>query len=233
MLRPIGSLPPTVYWRRRLLLLAPVVLIAITAYVVVNSGGSSKKAAGSTGAGAAASSSHSAAAQSTGASPSAGASSPATSPSKSSSPPASPSTVKSSAKTTVTAAPVACLPSSLSVTAATGAPSYAVGATPTLYLQVTNVGKSPCIENLSDREIEMRVYNGASRVWGSHDCQIAPDTPAVTLAVNQPVRRSVVWTGLSSQPACAGTRQRVGAGTYTLQVYLAGVAGKTAAFALK
>jgi hypothetical protein len=222
MLRPIGSLPPTVYWRRRLMILAPLVLIAITAYVVVNTGGSSKSAASPSqsstpaggGAQSPASSPHTTPATTTGGSVSSSSSVPTT-------------------HASAPATPTACVRAALSVTAVTSAPSYAIGATPTLYLQVTNIGKLPCIENLSDRQIEMRVYNGASRVWGSHDCQIAPDTAAVTMPINQPVRRSVVWTGLSSQPACAGTRQRVGAGTYTLQVYLGGVEGKTSTFTLK
>jgi hypothetical protein len=222
MLRPIGSLPPTVYWRRRLMILAPLVLIAITAYVVVNTGGSSKPTAGP---------SHSSTPAAVGAQSSASSShtAPATTAGGSVSSSGSAATTHASAP----AAPTACARAALSVAAVTSAPSYTIGATPTLYLQVTNIGKLPCIENLSDRQIEMRVYNGASRVWGSHDCQVAPDTAAVTMPINQPVRRSVVWTGLSSQPACAGTRQRVGAGTYTLQVYLGGVEGKTSTFTLK
>jgi hypothetical protein len=231
MLRPIGSLPPTVYWRRRLLVLAPIVLIAITIYVIVSAGGGgSKKVAGPSSPPAAPVTSHSSTAISS--------SAPAAPPTKApTTPVTTPVTTPAStpAKTTASAAvvPKACVAAALSVAAATSAPSYAVGTTPTLYLQVTNIGKVPCIEDLSDSQIEMRVYNGASRVWGSHDCQIAPKTPAETLPINQPVRRSVVWTGLSSQPACAGTRMRVGAGTYTLHVLLAGVEGRTATFTLK
>jgi hypothetical protein len=221
MLRPIGSLPPTVYWRRRLMILAPLVLIAITAYVAINTGGSSKPT------GAAAHTSTSAGSSSS------VVSSPSTAPASTAVQSTSGSSTAATTHSSVPVSPTACAHSALSVVAVTGAPSYAVGTTPTLYLQVTNIGKLPCVENLSDRQIEMRVYNGASRVWGSHDCQIAPDTAAVTLPINQPVRRSVVWTGLSSQPACAGARQRVGAGTYTLQVYLAGVEGKTSTFTLK
>jgi len=222
MLRPIGSLPPTVYWRRRLMVLAPLVLIAITVYVIVNAGGSSKPAAGP-------STSSSAPGSSAPASSPAGSSSaPTTAPSST---PAT--TPASTPATSASVTPKACAAAALSSTAVVSAPSYAVGATPTLYIQVTNIGTVPCLVDLSDSQIEMLVYNGASRVWGSHDCQVAPNTPVVTLPVNSPVSRSVVWTGLSSQPACAGTRVRVGAGTYTLHVRLAGVEGKTATFTLK
>jgi hypothetical protein len=53
-----------------------------------------------------------------------------------------------------------------------------------------------------------------------------------TLAVNQPVRVSIIWSGLSSQPNCAGTRQRVGAGSYTLYALLAGHVGTAAQFTI-
>ena len=43
------------------------------------------------------------------------------------------------------------------------------------------------------------MYNGESRVWGSHDCQIEPGTSPQMLPVGTAVRRSVVWTGLSTQ----------------------------------
>jgi hypothetical protein len=88
------------------------------------------------------------------------------------------------------------------------------------------------VQDLADSQVELRVYNGASRVWGSHDCQIEPGVMDRTLAVGQPVRVSEVWSGLSSQPHCAGVRQRVGAGTYTLYPLLAGHEGTASQFAI-
>ena len=90
---------------------------------------------------------------------------------------------------------------------------------------VTNRGPAPCVQDLSDSQIELRVYNGSARVWGSHDCLVQPGTSPSTLPVGQPIRRAVEWSGLSSQPGCAGVRTRVAAGTYTLYAYLAGQAG--------
>ena len=128
--------------------------------------------------------------------------------------------------------PSPCVAANLSVTAATSAPSYAVDAQPTLSLQVTNIGAVPCVENLADSQVVLTVYNGVSRVWGSHDCQIQPGTDDRTLAVNQAVKISVVWSGRSSQLKCVGARQQVGAGTYTLYATLAGHQGKAAQFAI-
>jgi hypothetical protein len=69
-------------------------------------------------------------------------------------------------------------------------------------------------------------------VWGSHDCKIEPGTNDRTLAVQTPVRVAITWSGLTSQPNCAGTRQRVGAGTYTLYAVLSGQTGKATQFSI-
>ena len=211
MMHPVGSLSPAVYWRRRLLVGASVVLTLLTLYVAC-SGSSGKPAAAPSSSGAAL---------------------PATTGAHS-------SAAASSARPTGTASrpsggtgPVACAPSALKISAVTSAPSYAATDQPTLMLQVVNLGSAPCATDLSDSRIELLVYNGESRVWGSHDCQIEPGTSLATLAVGAPVRRSIVWTGLSSQPQCAGTRQRVGAGTYTLHARLGGVEGATTTFAIR
>jgi len=107
-----------------------------------------------------------------------------------------------------------------------------VGDEPVLELQVTNTGDAPCVQDLADSQVELKVYNGESRVWGSHDCQIQPGTNPMTLEVGQPVRVSITWSGLSSEPHCAGTRQRVGAGTYTLYASLSGHTGKAGTFTI-
>jgi hypothetical protein len=43
---------------------------------------------------------------------------------------------------------------------------------------------------------------------------------------------AIRWSGLTSQPNCAGTRQRVGAGTYTLYAVLAGHTGTATTFTI-
>ncbi|HEX9231950.1 MAG TPA: hypothetical protein VF869_08570 [Jatrophihabitantaceae bacterium] len=199
MLRPIGSLPTSVYWRRRLLIAAAVLLAALTVYVVFMSG-DNKKTSG----------------QPTGGAPSTHAPS---------------STSPTPVGTSV--APVSCVPSVLKVAAVTQAGGYRVGQQPELAIEVTNTGTAPCIANLSDSQIELIVFNGASRVWGSHDCQVEPGTSPVTLLSRKPVRRSIQWTGLSSRPECAGSRQRVGAGVYTLRVHLGKMESADAKFTIK
>jgi hypothetical protein len=207
MLHPVGELAPSVYWRRRLLLLATVLLAGVSVYAVFfrGGGGGGPSTAGTFSP----SGQHSSAAAQT------------------SSQPAS-----SSTNSSTTAAPAACRSSQLTIAAASSATGYPAGAKPTVAIVVTNKGPQPCVQDLSDSQIELRVYNGSARVWGSHDCLVQPGTAPATLPVGQPIRREIQWSGLSSRPACAGTRTRVAAGRYTLFAYLAGQQGSTTTFTL-
>lgn len=220
MLQPVGTLSPVVYWRRRLVVLAPVVLILLTLYVACS--GSSEKPA--------AAPAHAAPGVSSGsARPSGAAGRSGGAAARAGSTNATPVSVPAKANL----APVACAAAALKISAVTGAATYRVNQQPTLLLQVINSGPSPCVKDLSDQQIELLVYNGESRVWGSHDCLIQPGSSPQTLPAATAVRRSIVWTGLSSQPACTGTRQRVGPGSYTLHARLGGVEGATATFTLR
>ena len=194
MLRPIGSLPPSVYWRRRLLIIGAVLLVALTVYVVFLSKDDTKKPAGHQ-------------------------SSPR--------PPVASSTHVS------TPPAVPCVPSVLGVAAQTSAKTFKVGDQPELEVRISNTGEAPCVANLSDGQIELVVYNGESRVWGSHDCKVQPGDSPTTLAPRQSARRSIRWTGLSSQPHCAGGRQRVGAGNYTLHARFGQINGHTVMFSIR
>jgi hypothetical protein len=221
MLHPIGALPPSVYWRRRVLLLSAfVLLVALTAWVL-RPGHSAPAAGPRTGT----HTSTSNAALNT---------SPATTPTTtggSGSTHAATASTTSPTGTTTGPAP-ACLPNQLKVVAVASQAHYQVGDHPQLLLQVTNSGPGPCVQDLADSQVELRVYNGESRVWGSHDCQVEPGTNPQTLLVGRGVRVSIIWSGLSSQPKCAGTRQRVGAGAYTLYALLSGHTGTAAQFSI-
>jgi hypothetical protein len=227
MFHPVGPQPPSVYWRRRLVVLSAVaaVLILLVLTVKIAATGGGQPAAGST------------------LRTQLNTSHPRTTPAaETTTHPTGPtSTSRSTATTTATsprssssnsATPQPCAPSALAVQAVAAKSSYHVGDSPVLELQVTDIGAGPCVQDLADKQIELRVYNGESRVRGSHDCQIEPGTNLRTLNVDHPVRVAITWSGLSSQPGCAGTRQRVGAGTYTLYALLAGKTGKAAQFTI-
>ncbi len=113
-----------------------------------------------------------------------------------------------------------------------GQTAYKVGQDPLLQLQVTDIGAQPCVQDLADKDVELRVYNGESRVWGSHDCKVQSGTMTRTLEPNVAVKVSISWSGLSSQVNCKGTRQRVNAGSYTLYALLDSHMGKAAQFSI-
>jgi hypothetical protein len=194
MLRPIGSLPSSVYWRRRLLFIGAALLVVLTVYVLFVAKDDKKTPASQ----------------------------------QSSSQPSS----RSSPRTSMPPA-VPCVPSVVSVAAQTSAKTFKVGDQPELEIRITNIGETPCVANLSDGQIELLVYNGESRVWGSHDCKIQPGDSPTTLTPRQTARRSIRWTGLSSQPHCTGGRQRVGAGNYTLRARFGQISGHAVMFSIR
>jgi hypothetical protein len=219
MFHPVGSQPPSVYWRRRFILVALLVLLVVLAALTANALSGSNDTA----------SAHSTSAPSS--SPSAGPTTPTASSSSTSSA-AHSSASASGHSSATTATPVTCAAKSLDVTAAVGRTTYKVGTDPLLQLQVTNIGAQPCVQDLADKDVELRVYNGESRVWGSHDCKVQSGTMERTLAPNVAVKVAISWTGLSSQAGCKGTRQRVGAGSYTLYALLDGRMAKAAQFSI-
>lgn len=223
MFHPVGSQPPSVYWRRRLSLLASlVVLIAMTIYVL-KPGGKDEPIK--------ATAADRTSTPATSTTPPASHSS--TAPASHSSTPASSTSTGTHTSSSSPSTPGPCALSKLAIKAVVGGDGkYKVGDQPLLMLQVTNTSTKPCVQDLADSQVELKVYNGESRVWGSHDCQIEPGTSPSTLTANQSVRVSITWSGLSSQPQCAGTRQRVGAGTYTLYATLAGKQGAAANFSI-
>jgi hypothetical protein len=226
MWNTVGPHSPAVYWRRRLIVLSFAVVVVLLIVLTVRAlfshdGGPSKAAAPPvTPSPTPTASSADVGGQSTAGSPS---SSAAATASKSSA---------SSPRSASAAPPAPCTPGQLQVQAVVGQQRYNVGDHPKLILQVTNSGPKACVQDVADSQIELRVYNGASRVWGSHDCQVQPGVDKRTLEVNRPVGFSIEWSGLTAQPGCEGTRQRVGAGTYTLYASLSGHQGKAAQFSI-
>jgi hypothetical protein len=127
----------------------------------------------------------------------------------------------------------ACTQAQLKVEAVPSQPSFPVGGQAALALRVTNTGDTPCVQDVSDEQIVLSVYNGASRVWSSHDCLVSPGTDLRTLLPDHPASFSITWTELSSELGCQGQRQRVGAGTYTLYASLSGQDGTAATFEIR
>lgn len=202
MLSPIGNLPPAVYWRRRLAVaLVPLVLVLVIAWTQLDGGGNASKTATPVSSTRSASTS----------APPTGPTRPTTR-SKKKSKPAGGRLIPPGKQ---------CRADELDVVAATGRKAYPVRSQPELFLQVTNIARTPCQQDLADSQIEFRIYVGDVRFWGSHDCVTEPGVDVQTLVPARPVKRQLTWSGQTSTPGCAGARLGAQAGQYMLSVILA------------
>lgn len=236
MFHPVGSRPPSVYWRRRFVLLASVIavlaLLAITVKVLVSDGSGGSPAAGGTPGTSTRTSPKPHPSPPTTGSSSSRHTTPAD-PANSTHPKSSASSPSDPASSSSTDPARPCAPANLALAAVTNKAQYKVGEQLTLSIRVTNKGSAACVVDLGDPQVLLKVYNGESRVWGSHDCEVTPGKVERTLMARQAVKVSIVWSGLSARPNCAGARQRVGAGSYTLEAFLSGHRGTVAQFAIK
>jgi hypothetical protein len=96
--------------------------------------------------------------------------------------------------------------------------SAAVGSKPTFELAVTNVSAVPCARALDKGLQEIVMFDGAgNRVWGSNDCFPEASSDLRTLAPGEVVVLPLVWSGLTSEPACSAPREAPAPGTYLLR----------------
>jgi hypothetical protein len=228
VLQPVGPLPPQVYWRRRLVLVGGVMVVLLLALAMCSGGGASpgRSTAGSAPGGTATPTPSASAEVTITVSPGT-AGGPAQGPAPTSGQTSGgPGTgigmgtdgVVTSLPGPVSAAgaPQQCPDSALTVTVTPAKPAYRVGETPVLKLTVQNTGGVACVRDVGPRQQELVLYDGAARIWSSNDCYPDGGTDVRTLHPQESVSSTVVWSGLSSQPGCAGTRSRVRAGSYNL-----------------
>lgn len=204
LLRPVGPLPPHVYWARRALLCAAVVAAAL---IVVS------RLAGSGGA------------HSPEAGPSRHPSGPTTSSHPASSSPA-PGTSRP-------LEPVAsCVDSALSVTGATDRASYPPGAAPLLAIRIRNNGATPCRRDIGPGARGLTVLSGADRIWSSDDCE-GTAMAVVTLAPGDTRSYSLRWSRHRSRRGCPGPGPAARPGVYRLYASLGRIAARPAVFSLR
>jgi hypothetical protein len=222
VLHPVGPLPASVYWRRRAVAFAGVVLLLLLIWAILPGGGGDGRRDSAAALGSTSPSPTVPAATPTTPGASGLSGSPATGdPGPAGGGPVAPAT------TTVTAppappappapaAPTACADEALRLAVSPARPAYVVGQEPVLRLQIRNVGTVGCVRDLGAALQEVLVYRGSQRLWSSNDCYPEGERDVELLRPGVVHTFSVIWSGLSSQPKCAGTRTRVGAGSYTL-----------------
>jgi hypothetical protein len=112
-------------------------------------------------------------------------------------------------------------------------PATPVGSKPTFDLVVTNVSTVACVRPLDKGLQEIVLVDGfGNRIWGSNDCFPEASSDPRTLQPGESVALPVLWSGLSSQPGCAGARTAPGPGAYVLRGRMDTAVSADAAFAL-
>jgi hypothetical protein len=216
VLNPVGPLPASIYWRRRAFAFAAVIVVLLLGRAILPGGGSDQPRDTAAAAGSPSPTVPNAApTELTATAPTddpgrpAGGDGAAVTPTT----PAAPTTSK---PTPPAPAPKACADSALRLTVAPQQAAYRVGQTPVLDLRVRNVSTVACVRDLGAALQEIVLYQGSQRLWSSNDCYPEGARDSQVLRAGAVESFSVTWSGLGSRPKCAGTRTRVGAGSYTL-----------------
>jgi hypothetical protein len=211
VLHPVGPLPAVVYWRRRLLVLGCAVgLLGGGGWVTTAAMGSGPEDG-------------TAAAAPTGPAPAppvldqlvpslAAVELPTTTPTPTGVPePVPPGPVEGGP----------CTDDMISVEVRSDPASTPVGSKPTFHLVVTNVAPVSCVRTLDKGLQEVVLLDGAgTRLWGSNDCFPEASSDVRTLAAGEAVDFPVLWSGLGSEPGCAGDRAALPPGQYVLRARL-------------
>lgn len=227
MLRPIGQLPPQIYWRRRLLLIGIVLVVSFAAGWVFIGGASGDPEGAQTAA----------STQSTARPPLDEQALPGLeqvlpslvppTPAASDTPDAGSTPVPAPAPAPPPAPvePGPCPDEAIGLTVGSEFPDYAAGSKPLLGLNVANIGAVPCLRDL---DLALQVWGlfaaDGTRLWGSSDCYPEPSVPnVVLLQPGQVVTFTIIWSGLTSEPTCSVDREALGPGSYILRGYLGAV----------
>jgi hypothetical protein len=233
VLDPVGPLPASVYWRRRAVALAVVIVVLLLGWAVLPGGGNDqpRDTAGAVGS----------------ASPTVPAAAPTElTASPPSDDPGRPADGNGGGATATTSTPVPttpkpapppapkpCADAALQVTVGPRHPAYSVGQSPILDLRVRNISALACTRDLGAGQQEIVLYRGPQRLWSSNDCFPDPTRSVQLLRPGAVQTSSVTWSGLGSRPKCAGTRTRVGPGTYALVARLGTIVSRRSPIVLR
>jgi hypothetical protein len=94
----------------------------------------------------------------------------------------------------------------------------APGAKPIFELRVANPTHTPCVRVVDKGLQELVILDRAGkRLWGSNDCFPEANHDTRTLAPGEIVSFPVIWSGLTSEPGCAGARVPLLPGAYVVR----------------
>ena len=120
----------------------------------------------------------------------------------------------------------------LRITALTEHPSFKVGATPRIFMDVENPTDTECVLDLNDGDMRFEVYDMATnaRVWSDTDCYPSIITGVERFPAGERRPFEAVWSGTGSAPGQCTGRQTVPAGSYYLHAVIGDNASDPAPF---
>lgn len=190
----VGPLPAAVYWRRRAVVLGAVLLLALA--VSYTCGGPDSSATPKSSPSAASSVSNASPKPSAALQP-AGLVSPS---------PSTPATVTSPNTPVVDSSvdPRACTDGELRITAKPLSTTVSRGEDLLIYLLIKNISDRACTRDIGPDLQELRIVEGAEKVWSSDDCGTARGSNVRNFVPNFEVSFNVDWNGKMST-TCSGT----------------------------
>ncbi|NUS44066.1 MAG: hypothetical protein HOQ24_10310 [Mycobacteriaceae bacterium] len=207
MLEPTGPLPPEIYWRRRLVALGGLatVLVLLAWFVISLSHGGQQT-------------SNQPAASLTALPPVPSSAvlvpdPPADAETATQAAPPVPATTQAQVAPAVAAGQ--CPDQSMAIKVGVEQPTYQVGQQPVFQIVITNISTSACQRDLNQQQVMVTSLDGQKRLWANTDCYPPGPANLQTLNPGQQAAFRVNWAGSTSQPACAGSRVPVPAGSYT------------------
>jgi hypothetical protein len=216
--RPVGELPPEIYWRRRLVSGAFLVLAILVLYYLVRSlfgGGDAPTTPGTT----------------TSATPHL-----TTSASPGVTTTASPgATTGASASSTLDLSAIRkCAAADVTIVLTATTHDWAGTTEPSFTGAVRQSAATQCVLDTSASDAELLVTSGAVRQWSNLDCAKAPLLTAQKLLLKpgDTATLSATWPRVRSESGCPTTLKAPGPGTYRATLTVQGVTSDQAVFAL-
>lgn len=216
--RPVGELPPEIYWRRRLVSGAFLVLAILVLYYLVHSlfgGGDGPTTPGPT----------------TSASPGV-----STSASPGASTSASPgATAGTSSSPTVDLAGIRmCGAADVTIVLTATTHDWSGTTEPSFTGAVRQSAATQCVLDTAASDAELLVTSGAVRQWSNLDCAKTPLLTAQKLLLKpgDTATLSTTWPRVRSEDGCPTTLKAPGPGTYRATLTVQGITSDQAVFAL-
>lgn len=125
-----------------------------------------------------------------------------------------------------------CELSDLRITALTEFPSFKVGDSPKIFMEVENPTDTDCVLDLNDGDMRFEVYDMATnaRVWSDTDCYASIVVGQETFPAGEKRPYQAVWSGTASAPGACTDRKTVPAGSYYLHAVIGDNASDAAPF---